>query len=124
MELLIAMFRPKWQERERLRWNLKFLRPQSDVKIPALGGEMPFSFYYITENIPKVTSIAMKLRVMELYIQFYVLESGIKISLWRQSNLNISGFTPMRSFILASQTIKDTLLLLGTHNSPFRVFIQ
>lgn len=63
----------------------------------------------------------MKLRVMELYIHFYALESGIKISLWRWSNLNISGFMPMRSFILSPWTIKDTaLFLLGAHNSTIK----
>lgn len=115
------MFRPKWQEREQLRWNLKFLRPQSDVKIPALGAESSFSFYYITENIAKVTSIAMKLRIMELYIQFYALESGIKISLWRWSNLNISGFTPMRSFIHdLRETLRVLCFLLDTHGVHLR----
>lgn len=80
MGLLIAMYRPKWQERERPRWNLKFLRPQSGVKILLHEGGTSFSFYCITKNIPEVTSIAMKLRVMEFYIHFYALESGIKIS--------------------------------------------
>lgn len=64
---------------ERSRWNLKFLRPQSGVKVLRREGGTSFSFYCITENIPEVTSIAMKLRVMEFYIRFYALESGIKI---------------------------------------------
>lgn len=50
-----------------------------------------FSFYCITENILKVTSTAMKLRVMEFYIHFYIHQSGIKISWWWQCNLNISS---------------------------------
>lgn len=83
-----------------VKWNLKFWRPQSDVKIHFQEGKTSFSFYYITENILKVTSTAMKLRVMEFYIHFYIRESGIKISWWWQSNLNISSFMPAKNFIL------------------------
>lgn len=53
--------------------------PQSDVKIHFQEGKTSFSFYYITENILKVTSAAMKFRVMEFYIHFYIRKSGIKI---------------------------------------------
>lgn len=61
-----------------MRWNLKFLRPQSDVKILFQEGKMSFSFYCITENILEVTSIAMKLRVMEFYIHFIPTKVGLK----------------------------------------------